>query len=127
MLSYFDLKRQLYIDLNMFKKFSFDAHIYYCCTDQFSEISIISTEKIKQKEIKLIIFLFCLLTNAETHYWLTELKIAELVWVIKKVHHIVKIITKIIIVYTDYSVTLIIVHQSSLLITSVEKLNLYLV
>ena len=127
MLSHFDPKRQLYIDLNMFKEFSFGAHIYHCRTDQPSEASTISTEKIKQKEMESIMFLSCLLTDAETHYWLTELEIAGLVWVIKKVHHMVETTMKTTIVYTDHSATLTIVRQSSLSTTLVEKLNLCLV
>jgi len=54
-------KQQLYINLNAFKEFSFEAHIYYA-----KEIAKDSTSK--QKFIKFVLFLSRLLQDAEMQY-----------------------------------------------------------
>ena len=57
-LIYYDLKHQLYTDMNALKKFSFEAHIYHM-KESHSFIS-------DQKSIELILFLSKTLANAET-------------------------------------------------------------
>lgn len=118
-LIYFVLKQQLYIDIDAFKKFSFDTHIYH-----FKKVT---TGISKQKSMKSILFLSRLLTDAETRYWPTELKIADLVWVVKKVHHMIEAAEFITIIYTDHFTTVTITCQTSLITTSIKKLNLWLI
>ena len=78
--------------------------------------------------MKFILFLSKTLVNTEICYWLTELEVTNLVWLIQKIHHMLKSAEKLTIVYTDYSVTLDIVYQCSLTSTiSIDKLNLQLV
>ena len=77
--------------------------------------------------MKSICFLSKLLANAEMRYWLTELKIVRLVWVVQKICHIIESVIKVTIIYTDYSITVNIVCQSSLSTTSTEKINLCLI
>jgi len=74
-----------------------------------------------------ILFLSRLLTDAETRYWPTELEIAGIVWVVKKVRHMIEAAKAATIVYTDHSAAVSIVRQTSLNTTAVEKLNLRLV
>lgn len=99
LLTHFDFKCQLYIDFNMSKEFDFGAHVYHIKED------IKKNRILMQKSIESILFLSCLFINVKTQYWLTELKIANLVWMIKKVQHIIKITKSITIIYTDHSVT----------------------
>ena len=70
-LIYYDLKHQLYADINTLKKFSFEAHIYHM-KESHSSIS-------GQKSIKLILFLNKTLANTKTQYWSTELEITDLI------------------------------------------------
>ena len=119
-LIHYDLKCQLYADMNALKEFSFRAHIYYIKESHDSTSN--------QKSMKSILFLNKTLTNAETHYWLTELEVADLIWLVQKICHMLKSAKKLTIVYTDHSVTLDIVCQSSLtLTTSIDKINLWLI
>jgi hypothetical protein len=57
-LIHFDSKQQLYIDLDAFKKFGFDIHIYH--------VKMITEEASKQKSMKSILFLSWLLTDIKT-------------------------------------------------------------
>lgn len=68
--------------------------------------------------------------SAEKKYWLTELEIVILIWIICKIRYIIEISNKfkIIIVFIDHSVTTVIVRQTYLIITvNINKLNLYLI
>ena len=121
-LIHYTLKCQLYINMNTSKEFSFRADIYHM-KESHSFITVTD-----QKSMKLILFLSKALVNAETHYWLTELKVTDLIWLIQKIHHMLESAEKLTIIYTDHFITLSIVHQSSLTsITSIDKINLQLV
>ena len=124
-LAHFNSVHQLYVDLNTLKEFRFRAHVYHCWSDD--EIKADSASEVKQKNIKSICFLSKLLVNAETRYWLTKLKVVRLVWVVQKIWHMIKLAIKVTIIYTDHSVTVNIVHQLSLSITSMKKINLHLI
>ena len=118
-LHHHDKKRVLYVDLDASKEFGFEAHIYYSTDD--------SADPPKQKSQQSILFLSRLLTDAKTRYWPTELKIAGIVWVVKKIRHMIEASTHCTVVYTDHSTAISIVRQTSLNTTSTEKLNLRLV
>ncbi len=70
-LTHFQLKRQLYIDLDALKEWGIGAHVYHCRDDTVTAS--------KQKSMKSILFRSRLLADAETRYWPTELKVAGLV------------------------------------------------
>ena len=123
-------KRQLYVDLDASKEFGFGAHVYHSSEDKESRLSIPANSGIsspKQKSQQPILFLSRLLTNAETRYWPTELEIAGLVWVVKKIRYMIEAATQPTIIYTDHSAVISIVRQTSLNTTSTEKLNLRLI
>jgi len=120
MLIHFSPKHQLYVDLNAFKEFEFGAHVYHAKEAKKDKTPW-------QKSMKSILFLSWLLTDAETHYWPTELKVAELVWVLKKTHHLIEVAEQSMIVYTDHTAAVGIGRQFSLNTTAVKKLNLRLV
>ena len=120
-LCHFNLKCQLYINLNALKEFDFDAYVYH----SKSEINL--TMSSLQEEIKSILFLSCFLFNAKTQYWSTELKVMNIVWIVKKIQHIIKITEHITIIYINYSAIIFIVQQFSLNTVNIKKLNLYLI
>jgi len=72
MLVHFLPKRQLYVDLNAFKKFEFEAHVYHAKKAEKDKTP-------QQKSMEPILFLSRLLTDTETHYWSTELEVAKLI------------------------------------------------
>ena len=119
-LVHYNLKCQLYTDMNASKKFSFRAHIYHIKKSHGSTAD--------QKNMKLILFLNKALANTETQYWLTELEVTDLIWLVQKICHMLKSAERLTIVYTDHSVTLSIVYQFSLTSTTfIDKMNLQLV
>ena len=105
-LHHHDEKRTLYIDLDASKEFGFGAHIYHS-TDEMS-----NGDPPKQKSQQSILFLSRLLTNAETRYWPTELEIAGIVWVVKKIRHMIEASHQVVI-YTDHAAAVSIVRQTS--------------
>jgi len=119
-LMHFLLKQQLYIDLNVFKEFSFEAHIYY--TKEFTE-----DNTSKQKFMKSVLFLSRLLQDVKMWYWLTELKVTELIWIVKKIRYIIEVTVKNVIIYINYVISVRISCQFSLNIIMMKKLNLHLI
>jgi len=120
MLVHFLSKRQLYVDLDAFKEFEFEAHVYHTKKAEKDKTP-------QQKSMEPILFLSQLLTDAKTRYWPTELEVAELVWVLKKTRHLIEAAEQSTIMYTDHAAAVEIEHQFSLNTTAVEKLNLRLV
>ena len=77
--------------------------------------------------IELILFFNRLMTNVETRYWSTKLKIVDIIWMLKKTRYIVKVFNNIIIIYIDHDVVLKITFQTTLFITFTNKLNFRLI
>ena len=115
--------RQFYIDLNVNKKFDINAMFYYIKKKHVVEIDKFSSRHV----IELVLFLNRLITNVETRYWSTKLKIVDIVWMLKKTRHIVKIFINIIIIYINHNVVLKIISQTTLFITFTNKLNFRLI
>ena len=95
---------------------------------QYEADSSTESTAVPRTKVQLILFLSKLLNTAERNYWPTELKVAGIVWVIKRVRHMIES-TKVppIIVYTDHSAAVSISKQTSLITFSTNKLNLRLV
>lgn len=72
-------------------------------------------------------FLSRLSISIESKYWSIELKITELVWVLRKIRHLIKFIKTSTIIYVNHEVSSNIVKQISFIISSTDKLNLRLV
>ena len=127
--SHFNFKHQLYIDLDVLKEFSFNIHIYYAKMNLTKTSSNNTAESniSEQNKTEFILFLSQLLSDAETQYWFIELKIADIIWIIKKVCHMIKTAEKFTIIYTDHFITVFIVCQLSLNIINDKKLNLCLI
>ena len=124
-LTHFDQTRILFINVNVFKKYDFGIMIYH--VKNKSKYRDNSKQLMTRTNIKLILFLSKCLTNVEDRYWFIELKIADLIWIIRHVRHMIKIFLHFVVVYIDYSATTFIVQQIKLFIFFVNKLNLRLI
>ena len=125
-LIYFNDHRQLYVNLN-FSKNEIDDIVYHVQNTELSTTEYSITEYSSKRNVQSILFLSRLLTSAETQYWLIELEVAELVWVLRKIRHLIKSSKHATIVYTNHGITLSIAKQTTLFIFSTDKLNLRLV
>ena len=120
-LNYFNHTRQLYIDFDASKKNEINAMIYHVS-------STVSHEEYSQRtKIQSILFLSRLLSSARIRYWSTELKIVELVWVLRKIRYLIESFKLSTIVYIDHEVSVEIVKQTSLSTSFIDKLNLRLI
>ena len=120
-LVHFDNKRQLYIDLDSSKEMKIDDVIYHVIDDSnFISYSI-------RKFIQSVMFLNRLLNSAKHRYWSTKLKLIELIWVFRKIRHLINSTIKFIIIYTNHETIFAIVKQIFLSTSSTNKLNLKLV
>ena len=119
-LVHFDLTKQLYADLN-FSDIDMNVMIYHVKSNAFI------FEYSSRNDVQSIMFLSRLLTSTKTRYWSTELKLAELVWVLRKIRHMIESIKSSTIVYIDHDVALKIAKQISLTTSSTDKLNLRLI
>ena len=117
-LIHYDPKRQLYADIDASKEFGFGAHVYHIKEGNGNG----------QKSMESILFMSKAISGTETQYWPTELEVAGLVWLIRKICHMVESAEMPTIVHTDHSATTDIVRQSSLTTTtSIDRMNLRLV
>ena len=118
-----NIKRQLFIDLDVSKKFDFEIMLYYVKKIYFN-----SNDKYSSRHaIESVLFLSRLFIDAKTRYWFTELEIANIVWILKKIRHIIEISFDKTIVYIDHDSALDIVAQTTMTIISIDKLNLRLI
>ena len=114
---YFNFKLQLFINFDVLKKFEIDEYIYHVFIDLKNFQDKFFNKKnfhSKKSEMKLIIFFNRKFINAETRYWSIEMKIAALVWIIKKIKHFIETTEHFIVIYIDHSATAAIAQQSSL-------------
>ena len=112
----------MYVNLNTSEK-NIEAIVYYIKNDKDFEFSIYSF----WTSIQSILFFSRLLFFAEIRYWLIELEIANFVWMLKKIRHIMKSSISSSIIYTDHDASLSIAKQTSLTTFFTDKLNLRLV
>jgi hypothetical protein len=114
--THFDLIRQFLIDVNVFKE-DFEAFAYHLKRENMTKSTVVES----------IVFLSKTLISTEKRYWSTELKIAVVVWVIKKLHHIIRASRHSIIIWTDHSVIVVIIKQTKMITSNTNKLNLRLI
>ena len=121
-LVHFSPMRKLYIDLDISKKWGFAAIVYYVKDD------IIYKDVIPRTSVQPILFLSKLLNTAEANYWPTKLETAGIVWVVKKIRHIIdSTICPPVVIFTNHSASVGISRQTSLSTSNSDKLNLRLV
>ena len=99
--------------------------IYHMQDDKNRSLDHIIKEN--HSKIQFILFLNKLLTDAETHYWLTELEVICLVWTVKKICHMINESLADTVVWTDHSAIIQIMKQIILISSFMNKLNLCLI
>jgi len=82
---------------------------------------------LQRNDVKSIIFLSKILFEAKFKYWLTKLKIAVLIWTIRKIKLIIVSLDYFIVVYIDYRVSFSIVKQIKFTLNNTNRLNIKLV
>jgi hypothetical protein len=115
-LTHFNLMSQFFIDVNASKN-EFEAFVYHLKRDDMIKFTV----------IEFIVFLSKILTFVEKRYWSIELEVAVVVWIVKKLHYMIKTSKHLIIIWTDHSATTVIIKQTKLSIINTNKLNLRLV
>jgi hypothetical protein len=122
LLFHFDKEKWLWIDLDESKKFDFEVIVFHVMKEFLKKIW--STKD----DIQSIMFLSRLLTSVERNYWSIELKTAELIWVIKKVRHLIQFFEKLIIIQTNHAAIIDICKQTLIINTNfVMRMNLRLI
>ena len=81
-LTHFNLSQWLYINIDIFKQFDFRTMIYYVKDNSTTEIS--------RADIRSILFLSKLFNTVKSNYWSMKLKVAGLVWTVKKIQHMLE-------------------------------------
>ena len=119
-LVHFVVIRQLYIDIDVFKRRGFETIVYHL------KISCLNSAKSKRIDIEFILFLSRMFNVVEIRYWSTELEMCGLMWVVRRVRHMMKISTSFTIVYIDHVVNTSIARQITLNSVNTNKLNLRL-
>jgi hypothetical protein len=119
---HFDVERQLYENVDVSKEFDIDVMIYHVKNDD--ENLFAYSSKLK---IELILFLSRQLKSVEKNYWSTKLEIIEIVFIIRKIRHMIKFFKKSTILFTDHESVLRIVKQTSLFTFFIDRLNLRLI
>ena len=121
-LIHFDSNRQFYIDFDVSKRWDFVVMMYHVACDSSNNINV------SRLNVQFIFFLSKLLNSVEQNYWFTELEIANIVWIIKRVKHLIDSIKKFsIIIYTNHSAIVSIFRQTTLITFSTNKLNFRLI
>ena len=121
-LVHFNSRRQFYVDLNSSKKIDIEAMIYHFDRDWKKKKSYSF-----RKSVRSFMFFSRLLNSVETRYWFIELEFAELIWILKKIRHLVKSTDTITIVYIDHDAALDIAKQTTLITSSIDRFNLRLI
>ena len=108
-------KKQIYVDLDASKEWGFAAHVYHVKNELQKDSGTKSiadkhqtgikpvAEYFKQKSQQPILFLSRQIKPVKSRYWPTELEMADIVWVVKKIRHLIEACVKTTIIYTDHS------------------------
>ena len=119
-LIYFEAMKSTFIDVDVSKEKKFEIMIFHV-QNNFEENDII----IIKNEIQFIMFFSKILIDAETRYWLIELKMIEVVWIVKKICHMIESCRKSsMIIFIDHAVTADLIKQIFLTTFNTNKLNL---
>lgn len=64
------------------------------------------------------------MTLAQLQYWPTKLEVARLIWVVRRLHHMIRALLTSTVVWTDHTSTPRLLQQTNLLTPNTDKLNL---
>jgi len=120
MLVHFDKTRPIYAFVDALKQYGFGVQIAHIKGDPITTTPI-------RTDVQPIMFLSKTLLGAESRYWPTELEVACLVWIIRRIRWMVEALELPVTVFTDHAATTGIVQQTSLTTSSIDKLNIRLI
>jgi hypothetical protein len=120
-LTHYHKMRQLYADVNVSRK-RIEVMIYHLKkeTDKFKNSSF-------KRDVESILFLSKILFKTEFRYWSTELKMIELIWIVKKIAHMIKSSKHSIVIYIDHEIISVITAIIKLITSSTDRLNMKLI
>jgi hypothetical protein len=119
-----DVCRNLFIDIDVCAD-GFGAVAYHVKGD-FPD-GIPKDLKITKDMVQPIMFLSKRCTPAETRYTATEMEIAALVWVVRRLRHMIEGAPNTTVVFTDHLATPSIAQQTKLTTSNIDKLNTRLI
>ena len=118
--------KKLYANLDINKKFNLNVITYH--VKSFVFVNWNDKKYFSRQFIESILLLNRLLTFVETRYWFIELKLTNIMWILRKIRYIVESSQqKSFIIFTNYDVVLNITKQIFLIISSTNKFNLRLI
>ena len=112
---HFFADRVLFIDIDVSKRRNFDAVIYHLK-------SKVDVNKSKRINIEFIFF-NRMLNEAKKNYWLTKLKMMNLIWVIRRLRHMIEIVKHVTVIFTNHNVNIFIIKQTIFFNNNIDKLN----
>ena len=124
-LTHFDPKRILFFDVDASKEVGLGAIAYHSTNDANNDHDAIFMMH-TTATVEPIAFLSRDLTPAERNYWITELEVAAVVWILRKMKHNIDTARKTVI-YTDHNATVGIAKATTLCTSSSDRSNLRLI
>ena len=77
----------------------------------------------KRNDIEFILFLNRMFNEIEIRYWFIEFEMIDLIWIVRKVRHMIKTIKTTIVVFIDHAVNTFIIKQIILINSNTNKFN----
>ena len=113
--------RKLFVNFDFNKKFELIDMIYHVKNSANWNDKKYSS----RKSIEFILFFSRFLIDVETKYWSIELKLVDIVWVLKKIKHLIDFFEqRFTVIFTNHDATLRLVKQTSFNIVFTDKFNL---
>ena len=120
-LIHFASDRWLLINVNVFKQKDFEIMIFHVRGNS-------GNANFKKFDIQLIMFLSKKLSAIEMKYWSTELEIVGVIWIVRKIRHLIESCRNFFVfIFTNHVATAEIISQIFLTITNTDKFNLRLI
>ena len=121
-LIHFSLYKSSFINVNAFKQMNIDVMIFHVISDSKND------ETFDKNQIQSIMFLNKRLSSVETRYWFTKLEMTDVIWIVKKMRHLIKSCRKSLMsIFTNHAIIAEIVSQIFLTTINTNKLNLRLI
>ena len=116
--------KKLFVNFYFSKKFELTDIIYHVK----NSVNWNDKKYSSRKSIEFILFLNRLLIDVKTKYWSIELKLIDIVWVLKKIKHLIDSFEqRFTVIFTNHDATLKLTKQTSLNIVFIDKFNLRLI
>ena len=120
-LVYSNSAKKLFVNFDFNKKFELIDMIYHVKNN----VNWDDKEYSFRKFIEFILFFNRFLIDVETKYWSTDLKLVDIVWMLKTIKHLIDFFEqRFTVIFTNHDATLKLIKQTSLNIAFIDKFNL---